>query len=492
MAQAGISPLLNNPSFLSQKSHPTQFQTQRPTQRNNSTPSSSPGFVDELGRRVTHHPDIGPSPFDTKIDVACASPPPRPTPESPPRPTLKKPSPYPSPPQPKATPETPRKLAMKPKSAIPTKSLHPHFPPLHSLTPYLLSLLFPPPSLLSPKALHSDVSSTSFVSQDTASRLLSTSLLSHFNAIRHNIIHDTPPEERTPTSNIMLTGPSGCGKTNIVTSYLQKINPLMPSTIVDITSYSGTGYVGDSTHDIIRSLYKKCKRGGAVRVRQIITDSYKLANPSHAEKSSAPTDEMLANFVVETCKRCEVSPPPNMAEFLNADVTRDPKKDSSYGVVFVDEIDKVSSYSPHGTQKGVISSREVQNNLLRIIEDSEIEIKEAASNGREGGNSFMDKLNGGGVGTFVSTRNILFIFSGAFHDMNDYLAKQEKNKGKGINGSFLGLAATEDYVKTGFSQEFMGRVPTRIDLLPLTKDDLKEILFLTTSSNSVLRREIER
>jgi len=265
----------------------------------------------------------------------------------------------------------------------------------------------------------------------------------------------------------------------------------MPSTIVDITSYSGTGYVGDSTHDIIRSLYKKCKSGGTVRVRKIITDSYKLAVPSHSSMSSSPTDEMLADFVVESCLRGGVAPPPNMAEFLNADVSRDPKKDSSYGVVFVDEIDKVSSYSPHGTQKGVISSREVQNNLLRIIEDSEIEIKETSPSGREGGNSFMEKLNGGGGGNFVSTRNILFIFSGAFHDMNDYLAGKDANKGKGVNGSYLGLARTEDYVKTGFSQEFMGRVPTRIDLLPLTKDDLKNILFLTSSSNSVLRREME-
>ena len=107
-----------------------------------------------------------------------------------------------------------------------------------------------------------------------------------------------------------------------------------------------------------------------------------------------------------------------MAEFLNADLTRDPKKDASYGVIFIDEIDKVSSYSPHGSQKGVISSREVQNNLLRIIEDSEIEIKEGAPSGREGGNSYVDKLYGGKGGTFVSTRNILFIFSGAFHDID--------------------------------------------------------------------------
>lgn len=134
-------------------------------------------------------------------------------------------------------------------------------------------------------------------------RLLSTSLLSHFNSIRTNIINDTPPEDRTPTSNILLTGPSGSGKTNIVTAYLQKINPLMPSTIVDITSYSGTGYVGDSTHEIIRSLHKKCKVGGTERVRKIITDSYKLAHPSHTDGSSTPTDEMLVDYIISTCKR---------------------------------------------------------------------------------------------------------------------------------------------------------------------------------------------
>jgi len=115
-----------------------------------SLPRAIPGFVDELGRRVTHDPAVGPSPFSPLPDH------PVPVPE----PVL----------APIAKPSSSNPTAKKATTTIPKKSLLPHFPPLHTLTPYLLSLLFPPPSLVSPKALHSELSSTSFVSQETASR----------------------------------------------------------------------------------------------------------------------------------------------------------------------------------------------------------------------------------------------------------------------------------------------------------------------------------
>ena len=93
----------------------------------------------------------------------------------------------------------------------------------------------------------------------------------------------------------------------------------------------------------------------------------------------------------------------------------------------------------------------------------------------------------------VNTRNVLFIFSGAFNDMNQYLSRihggEEGGEEKGVNGSYLHLATTGDYVKCGFSQEFIGRIPTRVNLTPLTKKDLMDILSLTTSERSVLRRE---
>ena len=176
-----------------------------------------------------------------------------------------------------------------------------------------------------------------------------------------------------------------------------------------------------------------------------------------------------------------------MTEFLNSEVTVNATADANFGVIYVDEIDKISSYNPHGLQKGVVGTRDVQQNLLKIIEDCEIEIKPPAGGS---GNSFVDRI-ASQQSPSVRTKNILFIFSGAFNDMNEYLASEFSNASPKVdmNGSYLNKATTETYVKCGFTQEFIGRIPTRVNLHPLTKSDLVDILTLTTSEKSVLKRE---
>ena len=91
----------------------------------------------------------------------------------------------------------------------------------------------------------------------------------------------------------------------------------------------------------------------------------------------------------------------------------------------------------------------------------------------------------------MNTKDILFIFSGAFNDLNMHLPKIHGSAVPplSVSGSYLHLATTASYVECGFAQEFMGRVPTRINLSPLNQDDLEGILRLTTSDRSVLRRE---
>jgi len=449
--------------------------------KSSSSSPSTPGYVDELGRRCTHPAardavsflaNAGPSPNRAKFPIHEQGT------------WFENPAPLPSPRPRKSPTQSTLKVVPKTKAQTQTETVTAtsefEFPPLKSLSPYLLSLMFPPPSLLSPKTLHTNLSATSFIGQKIPSKMLSTTLLSHFNALRSSIFTGKPT---LPTQNVMLTGPSGSGKTHIIETYLRQISPYLPFHTTDITGYSGTGYVGGDVSDIVKELHNKCNKPQNIKVKDIIGRSLNLP------KGETPREDDLIDAVTRQCGLYAVEPPANITDFLNSEVATNATNDANYGVIYIDEIDKISSYNPHGLQKGVVGTRDVQQNLLKIIEDGEIEIKPPAGGS---GNSFVDRIASQQTPS-VRTKNILFIFSGAFNDMNEYLTSQygSVDPPVDINGSYLNKATTETYVKCGFTQEFIGRIPTRVNLHPLTKSDLMDILTLTTSEKSVLRREKE-
>ena len=209
--------------------------------------------------------------------------------------------------------------------------------------------------------------------------MLSTTLLSHFNSLRRRVVTSGAGPPSPPTQNVLITGPSGSRKTHIITTYLTKISPYLPFHACDVTSFSGTGYVGGDVVDMVRGLYGKCDRPGSVRVRDVV---------GLAAASASPTDSELERVVLDRCEREGVEPPESMRAFLDGEVQRNAALDAGRGVVYVDEIDKISSYSPHGLQKGVVGTRDVQQNLLKIVEEGEVEIKPRQG---QASNSFMDR-----------------------------------------------------------------------------------------------------
>ena len=118
--------------------------------------------------------------------------------------------------------------------------------------------------------------------------------------------------------------------------------------------------VGGDVVDIIRGLHNKCNRPGTVPVREVLR---------RASTSSDPTDGELADIIKRRCEQYGVAPPSSIPQFLDSDVSRNPHLDASHAVVYIDEIDKISSYTPHGQSKGVVGTRDVQQNLLKIIEE---------------------------------------------------------------------------------------------------------------------------
>ncbi len=160
------------------------------------------------------------------------------------------------------------------------------------------------------------------------------------------------------------------------------------------------------------------------------------------------------------------------------------------GIIYLDEIDKIAS---SGNRTGPDVSRTgVQRNLLKLMEESEVDIRtphdlasqmEAMMQAQQTGKVERKKIN---------TRNILFIVSGAFNGLGELIGKRlnknvigfqtEEIKKRDYNEELLNQVRTDDLVKYGFESEFVGRLPVVTVLNDLDVEALYQILKAPTSA----------
>lgn len=140
------------------------------------------------------------------------------------------------------------------------------------------------------------------------------------------------------------------------------------------------------------------------------------------------------------------------------------------GIIFIDEIDKISSrynISSGGSDVGTVA---VQQELLKALEGGIYEI--GGSHG----------LNGSKAKIF-DTKNVLFILSGAFVGLNG--EKKESigfNSNKTIEPIKSKDVSTDDLIKFGFIPEFVGRISLLLTLEALNTKQIKEILLVSEGS----------
>lgn len=224
------------------------------------------------------------------------------------------------------------------------------------------------------------------------------------------------------------------GPTGVGKTYLIKnIARLIgvPFVKADATKFSETGYVGSDVDDLVRDLVKTA--GGDVELAQ-------------------------------------------------------------YGIIFVDEIDKIASEGGPGGRD--VSGRGVQINLLKLMEETEVNLfsptdmmaqMQAVMEMQRGGKPKPKSIN---------TRNVLFIVSGAFDKLAESIQKRmsQNEMGFGANvrdadedpSKYLQHSETQDFIKYGFEPEFIGRVPIRVSCESLSTEDLSSIL--TSSEGSILNQ----
>jgi ATP-dependent Clp protease ATP-binding subunit ClpX len=107
--------------------------------------------------------------------------------------------------------------------------------------------------LLAPLAISDELERLGYKGQDEQRRALALMAYRHVRRLKRLHVEGEPYRELPPKQNVLMVGPTGCGKTFLVELLFQHIFKL-PTVVVDITSFTESGYVGDDVRTILTRL----------------------------------------------------------------------------------------------------------------------------------------------------------------------------------------------------------------------------------------------